>query len=610
MTPDRETDNDPARLDEAVDRAVRAFEQHWHNDHDYRIEDLWPNIPGIIGGGTVDPNHPVTQNAILLELLKVEISLRAGQAAERINRWEYQDRFPDDETLVDQALAWFVEQGNGRTFGPGDVFRTGIGLHDKIEFETDFVVEPDARLDELPAERTVPDTLGPYAEIELIGEGGFGVVYRAVDQRDGRRVALKFPRSDKLDDDEALQLFRNEADRAMALRHDGIVATWAVEDIDGYFFIVQQLIDGTDLKKSIRERRTQKEIATLIARVADALAHANEHLVHRDLKPSNILIDQTGQPYIADFGLALHQTALLSAGKQLCGTAPYMSPEQVRGKVQNLTGRSDIWSLGVILYEMLTYGKSRPFEGRNTDQIFDQIETKEPRPLRSIDPSIDRRLQEICFKCLEKTESRRYFTADELADELRDFAEASTRFAARDDTVRDAAPPDAVFVPRGLRSYDASDHDFFLELLPGPRDASGLPASLRFWKLRICEPVLPENRIPVGVLYGPSGSGKSSFVKAGMLPVVESRENASPVVAVYVECTVGDTEVRLILRVARAVPGHARGCLIARGAGRTGRRKMATVAPQDPDCAGPVRAAVERGRRFSPVATGGSAAAV
>ncbi len=161
--------------------------------------------------------------------------------------------------------------------------------------------------------------------------------------------------------------------------------------------------------------------------------------------------------------------------------------------------------------------------------------------MRAIDPSIDRELQRICLKCLSKPISRRYLTADDLALDLRQFASGTP----------EPKLPDVKFIPNGLPAYDRTAADFFLQLLPGPRDQNGIPESIRFWKTRICEPVPPENRVPVGVLYGPSGSGKSSFVKAGLIPQVQSH-----VETIYVECTQqeSETEVRL-MRALRDHPG-------------------------------------------------------
>lgn len=377
---------------------------------------------------------------------------------------------------------------------------------------------------------SIPSEMGRFHHIEVVKSGGFGVVCRAEDSQAGRVVALKFPRAEKLRDPSDLKMFVDEANRAMELDHPGIVKTYAVEESEGLLAIVQQFIDGTDLRAEQATLTNHQLIATLIAKIAEALSYAHRRgIYHRDLKPANILLDKQGNPYITDFGLAMHEREQLFLPRQRCGTPHYMPPEQVAGLTRRLDGRSDIWSLGVILYELLT--KRRPFQGNNEQEIYDQIEHNDPRPPRQIDPTIDRELQRICLKCLERQQRDRYPTADDLAEDLRHWIANPTPTRTTDGQK---------FVSRGFRPFTADDAEFFLDLLPGARDRSGVPVSLKFWLKRILLPAQVDFLTPLGVIFGPSGSGKSSFVRAGLLPLLSAE-----IVSFVVDCSLEDTETKL-----------------------------------------------------------------
>jgi serine/threonine protein kinase len=282
--------------------------------------------------------------------------------------------------------------------------------------------------------------------------------------------------------------------------------------------------------------------AKMLADIADAVAHPDQHgFVHRDIKPQNILLDADDHPHVADFGLALSSRDR-DVSFDVSGTTHYMAPEQVRGENHRIDGRTDIWALGVTLYLMLT-GRL-PFPGMR-NEAFRLILYSDPTPPSEIDRSIPAELERICLRCLCRQMSDRYRTAAELSHDLHDWFVSETGDTGFSSSTRRIPLIEAPVVPRGLRAFDGDDYDFFLQLLPGPRDRDGLPTSIRFWKKRI-EEREAHSTFRVGLLYGPSGCGKSSLINAGLLP----RLNAA-VANVSVEATPQETEARLLKALQR-----------------------------------------------------------
>ena len=313
--------------------------------------------------------------------------------------------------------------------------------------------------------------LGDFEVVRELGRGGMGVVYEAVQTSLGRRVALKVLGPGLGLSPKAVDRFRREAAAAARLHHTNIVPVYATGDQDGVHFYAMELIDGPSLDAVVRHLRQQAPasdaapasldalpdalaataphatppppdtgsasglssgtayfdaVARMAADVADALDHAHRSgVVHRDVKPSNLMLSAAGRLSVADFGLArvLEQEGVTLTG-EFVGTPAYMSPEQVAAGRVPVDHRTDVYSLGATLYELLTLRP--PFAADGRDRLLALVVQKDPPPPRSVNPRVPRDLETICLKCLEKDPDRRYQTAAALADDLRRYV---SRFA-------------------------------------------------------------------------------------------------------------------------------------------------------------------------------------
>jgi serine/threonine protein kinase/formylglycine-generating enzyme required for sulfatase activity len=398
-----------------------------------------------------------------------------------------------------------------------------------------------------PAIHAAPEQIGRFQVDRLLAQGNFEV-YLARDPRDGRSVAIKTARPGDQQARRWIMSLAAEAKKLEGLDHPGIVKVYeyvadGADGTDQNGFLVLEYVEGQTLAELFQTGRPPPlRLAGIVAMVAEAVHHVHTHvtgLVHRDLKPSNILLDNKGDPHVCDFGLAIEEEVQRARRHEVAGTLSYMAPEQVRGETHRLDGRTDIWALGVILYRGLT-GRL-PFPGRGENEVFEEILHRDPKPPRMYDAGIDSELERICLRCLSRSMGERYLTAADLAEDLRSWMAGAEAAAPA------GAPPPVV--PKGLMAFDVEDARFFPALLPGPRRGDGLPESIRFWKDRI-ESLTPDKAFCIGLLYGPSGGGKSSFVKAGLLPNL----NKSRVRTSYVEAAPAGTEARLLAELRRAAP--------------------------------------------------------
>jgi serine/threonine protein kinase/formylglycine-generating enzyme required for sulfatase activity len=427
---------------------------------------------------------------------------------------------------------------------------------------------------------------GRYEVQSRLGRGGFGAVFRAHDRELNRTVALK--QSDGLRSFVAGQV-RNEAQSVASLNHPNIVAIHDLITLsDNELLIVMECLEGMTLAKRMGQSpMAVVDIVKIALQTANALEHAHHRMiVHSDLKPANLFLCENGTVKLLDFGLAVGYFPD-DSGQRVGGTPGYMSPEQIRGESHRIDGRADIFSFGIVFYEMLT--GSKPFVGQSTKQIVDATLRKSPAPPRQLNPGLDEELQRIILKCLEKRIVDRYLSVSDLKEDLKHWLE--TRASQAVDVLsvavgqrvsRSGATSSLTLRSRGFQPYTESDAGLFLPLIPGPRDRDGVPESIRFWRRWVASDD-PMTDHPVGVLYGPSGSGKTSYIRAGLLPQLDRQ-----VLSIYVECRPGDLGGRLTqiiqARLRERASGSSLRDLLTRlrqdGSGTHGYRKLLIVLDQ------------------------------
>lgn len=278
--------------------------------------------------------------------------------------------------------------------------------------------------------------LGDYEILGELGRGGMGVVFKARQQSLQRTVALKVILTGQLASGAQVRRFQIEAEAAARLDHPNIVPIYEIGEQEGRHFFSMKLIEGASLKERRADfqalpfqagdsgefRKRERKLARLLADIARAVNHAHQRgILHRDLKPGNVLIDAQDKPHLTDFGLAklLQSDSDLTLSRMVMGTPEYMSPEQAAGQTRKITTASDVYSLGAILYELLT-GRP-PFHDEDPMLVMNRTVNEEPQLPRSLNRSVSRDLEIICLRCLEKEPSRRHRSAEVLAEELERF---------------------------------------------------------------------------------------------------------------------------------------------------------------------------------------------
>jgi WD40 repeat protein len=418
-----------------IDDRCDRYETEWMALHSPRIEDYVEGVEGEV------------LHTLWLELVMLDQELRLG-AGETVRIEDYQDQCPDRSIWLDVSTVGLTPSPTlvdpGRDRSPAvdpsreaamppsepiiDPLVTTPGslgiLNLPIELPaTDGLAKSGEIAPPVSQVQPGPGTvLGDYVVLGLLAEGGMGVVYKALQQRLHRIVALKMIKAGAWAHDRDIRLFQAEAEAIASLDHPHIVSILETGEYAGRLYYSMKLIAGTSLQDNLVRFKDQSvAMARLMVQIAEAIHHAHERgVLHGDLKPSNILVDECGEPHVIDFGLARRlggtgSDSIFAEGSAV-GTPSYMAPEQARGQRQEITTATDVYGLGGLLYALLT-GRP-PFVG-SLEETLRQVKQDEPQRPQARNPQADRDLETICLKCMDKEPKKRYASAREVAEDLK-----------------------------------------------------------------------------------------------------------------------------------------------------------------------------------------------
>jgi WD40 repeat protein/tRNA A-37 threonylcarbamoyl transferase component Bud32 len=402
----------PLHLELRLEAICRPFEAAWRaageGNTPPRIEDY------------LEAAAPAERWPLLRELVEVELHYRRGEVP---SLEEYTRRFPEYAARLTCLLGGLPAGGRECGARPRTerVNQVPDSISDGRAGDT-ALTRPHGgagRGRAAPPAPVLPAVPG-YEVLDEVSRGGMGVVYRARQIKLNRTVALKMILSGQLASAAEVQRFRIEAENGSSLDHPHIVPIYEVGEHRGQPYFSMKLIDGDSLARQLPRFTTDhRAAARLLAQVARAVEHAHQRgILHRDLKPGNVLLDREGQPHVTDFGLSkrVSETTGLTESGSILGTASYMSPEMAAGQSRHLTTAADVYSLGAILYELLT-GRP-PFQGETFLATLRLVQDREPERPRRLNPQMSRELESVCLKCLEKDPHRRYGSAATLAEDL------------------------------------------------------------------------------------------------------------------------------------------------------------------------------------------------
>jgi serine/threonine protein kinase len=363
-----------------------------------------------------------TDEKLLLDFVCSEFTLRQ-ESGETPTLAEYAERFPalalqlellfEVLQAIDSESSLHAFDLDSRVLSQSDSTRRTRGHRTATSLDSKSSSSGD----------TINGSPRPFGSYELIGEvarGGMGIVYKARQPKLDRIVAIKTIVQQQFASDSAVRRFQVEAEAAAKLDHPGVVPIYDVGEQDGELYLCMAYVDGESLAARVaRGPLAADEAARIVRDVAEAVQHAHDRgIIHRDLKPANILIDTAGRPRVTDFGLARKQDVVcsLTSDGSVIGTPAYMSPEQALGQNDAIGPLSDVYSLGAVLFHLLT--GHQPFSGANVFEIVQRVRCDQPERPRDLEPSIPEPLETICLRCLAKSPRDRYPTAQALSDDL------------------------------------------------------------------------------------------------------------------------------------------------------------------------------------------------